>query len=176
MENFHDLLIRRRSIRKYTNEPLTPEQVRLILEAALMSPAGKRKNPWQFVVVEDRTMLNQLAQAKEHGAGPIAGASLAVIVVCDPYISDTWIEDASIASILMQLQCEDLGLGSCWIEMHNRFSAEGIPATDIIRNLLGIPAELAVLSVIAIGHKDEEKKPFDPEKLQWEKVHIGNWK
>ena len=53
MTSFHDLVISRRSIRKYTGEPLDPEHVKLILEAALMSPAGKRKNPWHFIVVED---------------------------------------------------------------------------------------------------------------------------
>lgn len=175
MENFHDLLKHRRSIRKYTDTPLTPEEVKLILEAALMSPAGKRKNPWQFVVVEDKEMLARLSQAKEHGANPIAGASLAVVVVCDAISSDTWIEDGAIASILMQLECESLGLGSCWIEMRNRFSADGHRAEDVIRGLLNIPFDMEVLSVIAIGHKDEEKQPYDTDQLQWEKVHIGQW-
>lgn len=176
MESLHKLLMNRRSIRKYTNEPLTPEQVKTILEAALMAPAGKRKNPWQFVVVEDKETLSQLAKAKEHGANPIEGASLAVVVVCDPYLSDTWIEDGSIASILMQLACEDLGLGSCWIQMRNRYTADGRSAEEVVRTLLGIPPHLQVLSIISIGHKAEEKKPIDTDQLQWEKVHVGQWR
>lgn len=176
MENFHNLLVNRRTTRKYTDEPLTPDQVKTILEAALMAPAGKRKNPWQFVVVEDKETLAQLAKAKEHGARPIEGAALAIAVVCDPYIADTWIEDGAIAAILMQLACEDLGLGSCWVEMRNRFTADGRSAEEIVRSLLNIPEELQVLAVIAIGHKAEEKKPFNTEELQWEKVHLGKWK
>ncbi|MEG1586360.1 MAG: nitroreductase family protein [Bacteroidales bacterium] len=175
MENFHDLLVQRRSIRKYTEEPLTPDQVKLILEAALLSPAGKRKNPWQFIVVEDKEVLKLLAKAKEHGATPIEGASLAIVVLCDANISDTWIEDGSIASTLIQLQCEALGLGSCWIQMRDRFSAEGRRAEDVIREILSIPFGIEVLSIISVGHKAEEKKPYDPDKLQWEKVHIGKW-
>ena len=60
MNSFHDLVIHRRSYRKYTDELLNPEQVRLILEAALMSPAGKRKNPWHFVVVEDNIKIDEV--------------------------------------------------------------------------------------------------------------------
>ncbi|MDO5570785.1 MAG: nitroreductase family protein [Bacteroidales bacterium] len=174
MEDFHELLKRRRSIRKYTDEPISAEDVKTILEAALMAPAGKRQNPWQFIAVEDKETLKRLSVAKEHGARPIEGASLAIVVVCDSTI-DTWVEDGSIASILIQLQCEALGLGSCWIQMNKRFTSNGQSAEDAVREILGIPYQMEVLSVISIGHKAEEKKPFDEEKLQWEKVHIGKW-
>ena len=111
---------------------------------------------------------------KEHGAKPIEGAALAIVVVCDSRV-DTWIEDGSIASILMQLQCEELGLGSCWIQIHKRMKASGQSAEDAVRETLDIPYYMDVLSIISMGHKNEEKKPFDSEKLQWEKVHIGKW-
>lgn len=176
MENFHNLLVNRRTTRRYTDEPLTPDQVKTILEAALMAPAGKRKNPWQFVVVEDKQMLSQLSKSKEHGSGPIEGAALAIVVLGNPYISDTWVEDCSIASVLMQLTCEDLGLGSCWVQIRNRFTADGRSSEDVVRGLLNIPEEMQVLSIISIGHKAEEKKPFNTDELHWEKVHIGQWK
>lgn len=175
MDSFHDLVINRRSIRKYTAEPLDPEHVKLILEAALMSPAGKRKNPWHFIVVEDKEVLKALSETKDMGAAPIAGASLAIAVVADPNESDTWVEDLSIASIQMQLQCADLGLGSVWIQMRNREDADGNSATYNIRRILSIPAPYEVLSVISIGHPDETRKPYDTSKLQWEKVHIGKF-
>lgn len=175
MDSFHDLVINRRSIRKYTDEPLDPEHVRLILEAALMSPAGKRKNPWHFIVVEDKEVLKQLSEAKDQGALPIAGASLAIAVVANPEESDTWVEDLSIASLQMMLQCTDLGLGSVWIQMRNREDEAGNSATYNIRRILEIPAPYEVLSVISIGHPDEVRKPYDTSKLQWEKVHIGKF-
>ena len=140
MQSFHDLVINRRSIRKYTDEPLDPEHVKLILEAALMSPAGKRKNPWHFIVVEDKDTLKALSEAKDQGALPIAGAALAVVVVANPEDSDTWVEDLSIASIQMQLQYSDIGLGSVWIQMRNREDADGNSATYNIRRILDIPA------------------------------------
>lgn len=176
MENFHELLINRRSIRRYTDQPVDPEQVRLILEAALMSPSSKSVRPWQFVVVEEKEMLEKLSQCKANYATSIASAPLAIVVTADTTRSDIWAEDASIAAILMQLQAADCGLGSCWVEVYQRFTADGIPSDEYVREQLGIPEEFGVLCIITIGHKDEERKSVNTDKLQWEKVHIGSWK
>lgn len=165
----------RRSIRKYTGEPVDPEHVRLILEAGLMAPAGKRKNPWHFVVVDEPEKLKALSEARNMGTSQIANAALAIVLVANPEDSDTWIEDLSIASIQMQLQCTDLGLGSVWCQMRMRENAEGVPAPYTARQILEIPAEYEVLNILAIGHIGEERKPYDTEKLQWEKVHTQKW-
>ncbi len=175
MENFHELMRHRRSIRKYTGEPVDPEQVRLILEAGLMAPAGKRKNPWHFVVVDEPEKLKALSETRAMGTAQIANAALAIAVVANPEDSDTWIEDLSIATIQMQLQCTDLGLGSVWCQMRMRENADGVPAPYSVRQILEIPAEYEVLNVLAIGHIGEERKPYDTEKLQWEKVHTQKW-
>lgn len=176
MENFHELLINRRSIRRYTPQPVDPDHVRQIIEAALMSPSSKSVRPWQFVVVEDKEMLQKLSQCKSNYATSIASAPIAIVVTADITRSDAWIEDASIAAILMQLQAQDLGLGSCWIQVRERFREDGMPSEEYVREALGIPEEFAVLCILTIGHKDEERKPINPEKLLWEKVHIGSWK
>ena len=110
-----------------------------------------------------------------HGAQLIAGAPLAIVVLADPLLSDVWIEDASIASILIQLQAEDMGLGSCWVQVRERFTSSGMPADEFVREALDIPLQLQVLSIIAIGHKGMERKPFDEDHLQWEKVHINKF-
>lgn len=175
MENFHELMRHRRSIRKYTGEPVDPEQVRLILEAGLMAPAGKRKNPWHFVVVDEPEKLKALSETRAMGTAQIANAALAIAVVANPEDSDTWIEDLSIATIQMQLQCADLGLGSVWCQMRMRENADGVPAPYSVRQILEIPAEYEVLNVLAIGHIGEERKPYDTKKLQWEKVHTQKW-
>ena len=176
MENFHELLFNRRTIRRYTQQPVDPDQVRLIMEAALMSPSSKSVRPWQFVVVEDKEMLERLSHCKPNYATSIASAPLAIVVTADITKSDAWIEDASIAAMLMQLQAQDFGLGSCWVEIRERFREDGVPAEEYVREVLGIPEQFAVLCVITIGHKDEERKPINPEKLLWEKVHIGSWR
>ncbi|MEG0253858.1 MAG: nitroreductase family protein, partial [Muribaculaceae bacterium] len=154
----------------------SPDDVKLIMEAALMAPSSKRTTPWQFLLIEDKAKLEILSHCKDFGASPIANCSLAIIVMVNPAISEAWIEDAAIAATLIQLQAEDLGLGSCWIQVHGRFTKEGQPAEEFIEENLNVPNELSVLCVITLGHKDEERKPFNPEKLQWEKVHIGEWK
>ena len=175
MENFSELIKNRRSMRKFTDEELTQDQVVTLMKAALMSPSSKRSNSWQFVVIDDKEVLKELSHCKEQASSFIADAALAIVVMADPLASDVWIEDASIASIMIQLQAEDLGLGSCWIQVRGRFGAMDEPAEDFVRETLGIPEEMGVLCILSIGHKDEERKPFDEEKMMWEKVHIGKW-
>ena len=175
MENFSELIKNRRSMRKFTGEELSQEQVVSLLKAALMAPTSKRSNSWQFIAVDDKEILKQLANCKEHASAFIADAALAVVVSADPLASDVWIEDASIASIMIQLQAEDLGLGSCWVQIRERFTASGMPSDEYVREVLDIPLQLQVLSIIAIGHKGMERKPFDEGHLQWEKIHINKY-
>lgn len=174
MEDFHKLLLTRHSIRKYTEQPISGDDVKTILEAGLMSPSSKRKTPWHFIVVEDRAMLAQLSQCRDAGATPIAHSALTIIVTVDMTLSEAWVEDGSIAAVLMQLQAHDLGLGSCWIQLRNRSLGEEA-TEDIVREMLNIPETMGILCAVTIGHKNEERKPFDEEKMLWEKVHIGSW-
>ena len=175
MESFASLIKQRRSTRKFTEEPLTPEQVEAILKAGLMAPSSKRSNPWQFIVVEDKEMLQKLAHCKNGGSAFLEGCSLAVVVCADVMASDVGVEDASVASIYMQLQAEDLGLGSCWCQIRNRVTEDERDSNDYVRFLLQIPYQLDVLSIIGFGHKDQVRKPFDESHLQWEKIHLGKY-
>ena len=109
------------------------------------------------------------------GSSFLKDAALAIVVLADPLASDVWIEDAAIASILIQLQAEDLGLGSCWIQVRERFTEEGIPSGEFVHEALNIPLQLQVLSIVAVGHKGMERKPFNEEHLQWEKVHLHKY-
>lgn len=176
MDKFHQLLINRHSIRRYTDQPIDADQVRLIIEAALMGPTSKSLRPWQFVVVEDPEMLEKLSHCKDNYAASIAKAPLAVVVTGQITKSDAWIEDCSIAALLMQLQAEDLGLGSCWVQVRDRYKSDETPSEEYVREALGIPEEFGVLCIVTFGHKNEQRRPIDPAKLLWEKVHIGTWK
>ena len=175
MGQFSDLIKKRRSTRKFSEEKLSQDDVVTLLKAALMSPSSKRSNCWQFIVVDDKDMLERLSCCKEMGAAFLKDAALAVVVLADPLASDVWIEDAAIASLMIQLQAEDLGLGSCWIQIRERFTAEGIPSGEYVHTVLDVPLQLQVLSIIAVGHKGMERKPFDEEHLQWEKVHLHKY-
>lgn len=170
-----DLIKQRRSMRKFTAEELTQDEVVALMKAALMAPTSKRSNAWQFIVVDDKDTLQRLAGCKAQASQFIADAPLAIVVTADPLGSDVWIEDASIASIYIQLQAEDLGLGSCWVQVRNRVTANGTPSDEYVREVLDIPLQLQVLSIIAIGHKGMERKPFNEEHLQWEKIHLNKY-
>lgn len=175
MESFLELLKQRRSSRVFTDELIDKDTVCNLMKAVLMSPSGHRINPWEFVLVEDKAMLKALSQCKEHGAGLLEGAAMAVAVLGDTTKTDVWIEDCSIATIILQLAAEEYGLGSCWVQMRLRKDADGNLAEDNVRSLLDIPAHYAVLSIVGLGHKAREAKPFDEEKMQWNKIHIGRF-
>ena len=171
MISFSGLLKTRRSIRKYLPQAVEQDKIKKITNAALMSPASKRSNPWEFIVVENRETLQKLANCRPHGSQLLAGSPLGIIVIANTTKSDVWMEDASIASIIIQLQAHDLGLGSCWVQVYGRHKDEETSTESFIRDLLDIPENYAVLNIISIGYPDEERKPFDENKLPTEKIH-----
>ena len=175
MTDFNELVKIRRSHRKFTDEEISPEHVQSILRAALMSPTSKSQRAWQFVVVDDKTDIEKLADAKDLGSQFMKGAPLAIVVLGDPQKNDCWVEDGSIAAVSMQYQAEELGLGSCWVQMRGRGLADGTPADEVIRGVLDIPANLNTLCIIAVGHKADERKPQNEDNLRWENVHAEKY-
>ncbi|GHV58157.1 NAD(P)H nitroreductase [Bacteroidia bacterium] len=175
MNRFSELITTRRSVRQYTDEPLLPAEVEQIMRSALLSPSSKNSRSWQFVLVEDKEMLKKLSLCKSSGAIPLENCAVAIVVMTDPLQSEAYIEDSSIAATYIQLQVEDLGLGSCWIQIRGRETADGYDSEQYVRDLLDIPLQLSVGCIIAIGRKARESKPHDEEKLQWEKLHIGKY-
>ena len=175
MTDFNELVKIRRSHRKFTDEEISPEHVQSILRAALMSPTSKSQRAWQFVVVDDKTDIEKLADAKDLGSQFMKGAPLAIVVLGDPQKNDCWVEDGSIAAVSMQYQAEELGLGSCWVQMRGRVLADGTPADEVIRGVLDIPANLNTLCIIAVGHKADERKPQNEDNLKWENVHAEKY-
>lgn len=175
MESLSELLIRRHSIRRYTDNPISPEDVKTILEAGLLAPSSKSVRPWHFIVIEDKNTLEQLSHCKAAGAVPVTGCSLAIVVCASTEKTDMFIEDMSVAAIFMHLQATALGLGSCWVQVRNRFAADGEDSESIVRDILGIPEDIVVECIVTVGHPNEERRPVDTSKLLWEKVHINNW-
>lgn len=176
MTNLHQLLVERRSIRKYTDQPIDPETVKTILEAGLLSPTGKNARAWHFIAVENKDMLLRLSECKANGALPVGRSALTICVAVDVTASETWIEDGSIAAAYMMLQARELGVGSCWIEVNGRLAADGTPAEDVVSELLGLPEHIQPLCLIALGIPDEERKPQNVEKLLWNHVHCDTFK
>jgi nitroreductase len=172
---FLDLIKKRRSIRKFLDKPIEADQIDLLLEAALRAPSSRGLNPWEFIVVTDRNLLGKLSLAKKHGATFLKDAPLGIVVCADPQTCDVWVEDASIASIVIHLAAESLGLGSCWIQIRERMHDTKKSSHEYIAELLNIPAKMRVESIIAVGHPDEQLPPHEQEELLYEKVHRDNY-
>lgn len=167
---FEELCQIRRSYRKYTSEPIPEEKMNAIIRCALMSPAGKRLNPWEFVVVTDREVLRQFSGCRTYGSQMFDTATAGIVIALDPTVSDTWQSDGAIAAENILLAAADQGLGACWCQVYQREGAEAL-----IKGLTGIPEAMHVLCVISLGYKNEERKPYDPEKLQYNKIHYGRY-
>jgi nitroreductase len=160
----------RRSIRHFEERAVEPDLVEALAEAALRAPTSRNLRSWHFVFVDDRAQLTALSTAKSAWAEPIARAPLAVVVCGNEFLSDCWVEDASIAAAFIQLTATSLGLGSCWVQMRERHDAEGRPSEERVREIAGLPENQRVLCVLAIGHPAEAKPPLPDDRLSWEKV------
>lgn len=170
-----ELLRKRRSIRKYTEKAVEPEKIEILKEAVLRSPSSRSFDPWEFIFVDDRELLKQLSVCKPHGASFLKGAVLGIVVCAEEQKSDVWVEDCSIASILVQMAAQSIGLGSCWIQIRNRNYDEQLTSEEYIRKLLNIPGGVKVESIIAIGYPAEEKEPVPQESLKYEKIRINSY-
>jgi nitroreductase len=160
----------RRSIRRYQPREIEPELLDQLEEAALRSPTSRNLKSWRFVFVTDRAKLVALSEAKVSFAQPLAGAALGIVVCGDDTVSDCWVEDCSIAATILQLTATSLGLGSCWIQMRGRSHADGLPAEEHVREILGLEPNLRVECVLSVGYPAEQKPPVPDEELAWDKL------
>ena len=166
MDSFIQLCQKRRSIRKYTAQPVEQEKIDYLLRCALMAPSSKRTNPWEFYVVRDEAKLRAMAGCRTYGSAMFQTAMAAIVVSLDTTLSDTWMADGAIAAEHILLAAEEQGLGACWCQVYQREGAE-----ELIRSLCDVPENRTVLCVISLGYKDEERKDYDLDKLPYNKVH-----
>ncbi len=164
------LLARRRSTRSFTSELVKKELVQKLLHAALYSASSRGIRPWEIIVVDDDQLLESLSLAKAHGSAFLAGAPLAFIILGIPSESDVWIEDTSIVSSNILIEAEALDLGACWIQIRNRYATDKKPSEEVIRELLAIPQDRVVESMIAVGHPAKRRGGYTAEDLHSEKV------
>jgi len=172
---FLELISNRRSIRKFNQRPVEKEKINILIEAALRSPSSRGLNPWQFIVIEDQATLEKLSIAKPHGAGFLKDAPLGIVVCADTSKSDVWVEDTSIASVFIHLAAHDIGLGSCWIQIRKREHNASTTSDGYVKELLNIPDNIMIESIIAIGYPDETKKVHKKDSLQFHKVYFNTY-
>jgi nitroreductase len=168
---FLDLLRTRRSIRSFEEREVEPEKIDALVEAVLRAPSSRGLNPWEFTVVTDRKLIEKLSRAKAHGSAFMKGAPLAIVVCADPERCDVWIEDTSIASILLHLAATDLGLGSCWVQIRLREHGGGGSAEQYVADLIDLKPGRVVESMIAIGYPKEIKQGHPRASLLFDRVN-----
>ena len=152
---------KRRSIRRYTGESIPQADLEAIVDAGRLAATGSNNQPWEFVVVTDREMIDRLKTAAQW----MEQAAAIIAVVMDPS-SRWWLEDGAAAVQNMLIASTALGYGSCWLEGYT------IPREAEFKELLGIPADKRLLTLVPVGVPVEwptkEKKPLD-EVLRWER-------
>lgn len=172
-----DAMLHRRSVRSYTDDPVSREQIEQILHAGLTSPTGKNLKSWEFVVVTDRDQLARFADGRRGGSMKmLTSAAAAIFVFGAVSASDVWCEDCSAAMANMHLMADSLGLGSCWIQGRLRYAEDGRPTSDFCRELLGVPEGYEMEAVLSIGVPDESAPaPHTLDEADMGKVHWGSF-
>ena len=163
-----DYIFRRRSIRKFTDELVSDIQIKFILEAAMAAPSAHNSKPWHFIVIWERKTLDRIAEIHPYGK-MLFQAPLAVAVCGDTTISPKrWDQDCAAATENILLALPELGLGGVWLGYHPRSNDE-----DFLKNILSVPQNIRVFSMVAIGHPDEEK--ISRSQYEDVKIHYEQW-
>lgn len=169
-------IMNRKSVRKYTDQPISRETIEEILKAGMSGPTAVNARPWSFIAVTDEETLSKMADANGRAAQCLKGAKLGILVCGDlerafSRAPEYWVVDCSIAAQNMVLAAESLGLGSVWLGTW--------PQSDKIehqKELFGLPEHIVPHSLLAFGYPDDEAAA-KKEKLIWEedRVHYEKW-
>jgi len=165
-----DAVLARRSIRKYTDEPVSDDAVQALLAAAMAAPSAGNEQPWHFVVVRDAALRRQVPQIHPYSL-MVPQAPVAILVCGDETLekhAGYWVQDCSAATENLLIEAEQLSLGAVWLGIYP--VGERVEA---FRGLFGIPEHVIPFALIAVGHPAEHKDPaerFDPAR-----VHHDRW-
>ena len=162
MADLFEIAKSRRSTRKFTEEHISDDTIKKILDIAAYAPSSWGGHPVEYVVIRDKTVMAELARCKAMGAGPLAYGDAAIVPIVDKRDLELWVEDAAVASTYILLAAEHLGVGACWIHMKDRRGHTNM-AEDDIKALLGIPEYYGILNAVSLGMKREPSEPRDLE-------------
>jgi nitroreductase len=172
-DQFLDLIRKRRTIRKFTDEDVSPEQVETLLEMAMCAPNRLNHQPWHFVIIRDKAQKERMADILR--VRPYLEKAPVIFAVCArPEVSPTWMMDISAAVENLLLGATAMGLAGAWI---------GAPDTllwnlleESLHDSLGIPMDVRIPTLVAVGHPAEELPPHGKhDRLVRTKVHYDRW-
>ena len=160
---FSELVRHRRSCRKFTDEAIAPETLRILLSDALTAPSSKNIRSTHFMVISDPETLQRISEMRDFGSAFVKDAKMAIIIMGDTQATDLWRENCAISATILQLSAESQGLGSCWVHVHGRprrhEMPEGEQAEEYLAHLLEIPETFGILCVVALGYPAEPPRP-----------------
>ena len=162
----------RKSIRSYKDEPVSREKLEMLIKAGMAAPTAVDKRPWEYIVITDRKVLKQLADALPY-AKMASTAAAAIIVGGDVrkqwggLESDYWIMDCSAATENILLAAESMGLGAVWTAIYPEDAR-----IRAVRQILGIPPHIVPLNLVPVGVPAGREKPkdkYNPAQIHWNK-------
>jgi nitroreductase len=169
METF-DAIITRRSIRKFKPTQISRDSINTILKAGMYAPTAYNQQPWQFIVIDERKLLETISEKHPH-ASMCKTAPVAILVCADlsfEQSKDLWVFDCAAATQNILLASHDLGIGSVWVGVYFRKEYE-----EIFTKLFKLPKNIIPISLIPLGYPAEEKPKI--ERFKKERVHFNSW-
>lgn len=165
-----EAILTRRSIRKYSREKITDNQIEIILKAAMYAPSAMNQQPWHFIVIDERKKLNLIMEVHPYSK-MLKEAGLAILVCGDERLQLSkgyWVVDCGAATQNLLLAAHGIGLGAVWLGVHPREERK-----SGIRKIFHLPDHVQPFSLISIGYPAEEKPV--PQRFKPERIHKNQW-
>ena len=165
-----EAILTRRSIRKYKAAPIPESLIHALLDAAMNGPSSGNAQPWHFVVVTDRKILDGIPKFHPY-SDPVKEAPLAIVVCADLHLEKNkgaWVQDCSAAIENLLIAANAHGLGAVWLGVYPYEER-----VNGVRKLLGLPEHVITLGIILVGYPAEKKPPAN--RFKQERVHQNKW-
>lgn len=173
---FKKVIEKRRSVRRFTAQPVPAEVRERLTEVALTAPSSRNSRSTRLLFVDDPELLERMSAMRDFGAAFLKHCTLAVVILGDTGRSDLWRENGAITATLLQLACVDEGLASCWVHINDRPREKANPqagtAEEYLRTFLPIPEGCRPLCALAVGYSDFTPAALPP--MSREELVVGN--
>jgi nitroreductase len=169
----NELFNKRRSVRDYTDEEVTDEQVKEILSAAMLAPSANNVKPWEFVVVRNKESLRRLSEIGMWQKF-IANSNVSIVITVNPINTDKWVQDCSIAAAHIYLEASNQDLGVCWANVMGNTNKEN-EKEKLVRRVLDIPDTHRVLCIMTLGNPAQDIEKHNQDEYREDKIHKERW-